>query len=301
MTAMTQTAKQTYTTVAEMLEKNKASIAAALPKHVSADRLSRVALSELRTNPMLLNCQPASLMNAVVKASQLGLEVGGALGHAYLVPYKTEATLIIGYRGLIALARRSGEIQSITAHVVHANDVFELEFGLNEKLRHVPSLDDPGAVTHAYAIAKLMGGGVQYDVMTRAEIEAIRKRSRAGNSGPWVSDYEEMARKTVVRRLCKYLPISIELADALAMDDDRVEIDITESASVVDLNAELAAKVAKQSDKKPEQKQNDLLTSLLGAATTAKTDDEQAEILDAARELSQAERDQIPDAFKKAS
>jgi recombination protein RecT len=253
MAAMTATAKQTYPTVADMLDKNKASIAAALPKHVSADRLSRVALSELRTNPNLLNCQPASLLNAVVKASQLGLEVGGALGHAYLVPYKTEATLIVGYRGLIALARRSGEIQSITARVVHANDTFEIEFGLEEKLRHVPAVSDPGEMTHVYAVAKLMGGGVQYDVMTKAEVEAIRKRSRAGNSGPWVSDPEEMARKTVVRRLCKYLPISIELADALSIDDDRIEVDITQDSNVIDLNASLAAEIDGAAKEAPQQ------------------------------------------------
>lgn len=237
---MNQIAKQNYTTVADMLEKNKTSIAAAVPKHVSIDRLSRVALSELRTNPKLLGCSPPSLMNAVVKAAQLGLEVGGSLGHAYLVPYKTEATLIVGYRGLIALARRSGEIQSITARVVHENDAFEVEFGLEEKLRHVPAIDNPGPMTHVYAVAKLMGGGVQYDLMTKAEVEAIRKRSRAGSSGPWVSDPEEMAKKTVVRRLCKFLPISIELADALEADGDRIEVDITEASSVVDLNEALA-------------------------------------------------------------
>ena len=220
--------KQTYTTVADMLAKNKTSIASALPKHLSAERIARVALSELRTNPVLLGCEPASLVNAIVKASQLGLEVGGALGHAYLVPYKTEATLIVGYRGLIALARRSGEIQSLTARVVHERDTFELEYGLNEKLRHIPSTEaDPGEMTHAYAVARLKDGGVQYEVMTMAEIESIRKRSRAGQSGPWVSDYEEMARKTVVRRLAKYLPISIEMADALTADQDALEVDIT--------------------------------------------------------------------------
>lgn len=239
--------KQSYTTVAQMMEKNRDSIASALPKHLTVDRLTRVALGELRTNTKLLECNPHSLMNAIVKASQLGLEVGSAMGHAYLVPYKTECTLIIGYRGMIALARRSGEIQSITARVVYARDAFELEYGLEEKLRHVPSTEaDPGPVTYVYAVAKLRDGGIQYEVMTRAEVEAIRKRSRAGQSGPWVSDWSEMARKTVMRRLFKYLPMSIEMADALSADtdDDRpAERNITPSATVTDLNARLAATV----------------------------------------------------------
>lgn len=226
---MHQLQKQTFLTVRGMLEQNAAAIADSIPQHVSQKRLARVALSELRTTPKLLDCSPASLVNAITKASQVGLEVGSALGHAYLVPYKTECTLIVGYRGLIALARRSGEILSIQAQVVRAGDAFEFEYGLEEKLRHVPSLGERGEITHAYAVAKLKDGGVQFDVMTKAEVDQIRNRSRASGAGPWVTDYPEMARKTVVRRLFKYLPVSIEMADALAADDDRDsgEINIT--------------------------------------------------------------------------
>ena len=243
MSALQAAEKKSYMNVADMLEKSKASIASALPRHVSADRLARVALSELRTNPTLLKCTPQSLMNCIVKAGQLGFELGGALGHAYLVPYKSEATLIVGYRGLIALARRSGEIQSLTARVVHEADDFEIEFGLDEKLRHVPSIGEPGQMTHVYAVAKLVGGGVQYEVMTKREVDDIRKRSRAGGSGPWVTDYEEMARKTVVRRLFKYLPVSIEIADALAADADadRVEVNITPVDTLNESLARIAA------------------------------------------------------------
>jgi recombination protein RecT len=240
--------KKTYTTVAEMMEKNRDSIAAALPKHLTVERLTRVALGELRTTPKLLECQPASLMNAIVKASQLGLEVGSGMGHAYLVPYKTECQLIIGYRGMIALARRSGEITSINARVVYANDDFMLEYGLEERLRHIPSTaEDPGAVTHVYAVAKLKDGGIQYEVMTRAEVEAIRKRSKAGNAGPWVTDWNEMARKTVMRKLFKYLPMSIEMADAMSAETDGdlpAERNITPTA---DLNAQLAHSVEQAS------------------------------------------------------
>ena len=215
--------KKTLTTVSALLEQNKSALAMALPRHLTVERVIRVALSELRTNDKLLQCEPASLVSAIVKSSQVGLEIGSALGQAYLVPYGREATLVVGYRGFIALARRSGEIESLTARVVYAGDVFELEYGLEEKLRHIPSVEvDRGEITHVYAIARLRGGGKQYEVMTRPEVDAIRSRSRAGGAGPWVTDYPEMSRKTVVRRLFKYLPVSIEMADALEVDQDAI-------------------------------------------------------------------------------
>ena len=243
--------KKAYLTVADLLKKNSASISAAMPKHMSIDRLSRIALSELRTTPALLNCEPTSLMNSITKAAHLGLEVGGALGHAYLVPFQTEATLIIGYRGLISLARRSGEILSISAQCARENDVFEFEYGLHERLRHIPAIGSRGDITHAYAIARLKDGGLQYDVMTKADIDAIRKRSRAGGSGPWVTDYEEMARKTVVRRLFKYLPVSIELAEAVANDErtDTIEKDITPAQ---DLTEKILQSAPEQTETKPD-------------------------------------------------
>ncbi len=243
MKHLTPSDKQSLVRVQDMLTKSRDSIAAALPKHLTPDRIMRVALTELRTNPNLLRCDPQSLVASIVKASQLGLEVGSALGSAYLVPYGPEATLIVGYRGLIQLARRSGEIVSLTARVVYEKDAFELEYGLEERLRHVPSTDpEQGPITHAYAVAKLVDGGVQFDVMTKAEVDAIRKRSRAGSSGPWVTDYAEMARKTVVRRLAKYLPLSVELADAIMADQDVIQEEKSVSGAVVDdLNASLAA------------------------------------------------------------
>ena len=246
--------KQNYQTVAGMLEKSMPSIKAALPRHITPERFARIALSELRTNPKLLECNPPSLMSAIVKASQVGVEIGSALGLASVVPYGREATLIISYRGLIALARRSGEILSITARVVHENDDFQLEFGLDEKLRHVPCItEDCGQITHVYAIAKLRDGGIQFDVMTIGEVEQIRKRSPAGNNGPWVTDFAEMARKTVVRRLFKYLPVSVELSDAIAADQDvPVEVDITSASSVIDgINESVAAD--QKLEPKPEQ------------------------------------------------
>ncbi len=199
-----------------LLDKAKGSIASVLPKHLTPDRLLKVALSATSRNPALLACTPQSILLAVMQSAELGLEIGGLLGDAYFVPYKDQAKLIIGYRGMIKLARQSGELKSIEAHVVRDNDVFDLEYGLEPRLIHKPAMSgELGKVVAVYAVARFKDGGYQVDVMTLAEIEAVRTRSQAANDGPWNTDYAEMAKKTVVRRLCKYLPLSPELAKAL--------------------------------------------------------------------------------------
>jgi recombination protein RecT len=206
-------------TLRDLLEKSKPKLAEVMPKHMSADRLMRIAIAACSRTPALLQCTPMSVLNAVMQGAQLGLEPGGPLGDAYLVPYKDQCQFIPGYRGLISLARRSGQIQSIEAHVVHAKDKFTCRYGLDSKLEHEPDWsEDPGPVVAVYAVAKLKDGGTQCEVMTKTQVDKIRARSKASGSGPWVSDYEEMARKTVVRRLCKYLPLSVELAQALEAD-----------------------------------------------------------------------------------
>ena len=187
-------------------------MAEVLPKHMDMNRMSRIALTTIRTNPKLLECAVPSLMGAVMQAVQLGLEPG-LLGHCYILPYKREATFVIGYKGMIDLARRSGHIQSIYAHAVHENDEFEYELGLHPKLEHKPSHGERGAFIGAYAVAHFKDGGYQMEFMPKSEIEKRRKRSASANSSysPWSSDYEEMAKKTVVRYMFKYLPISIEV------------------------------------------------------------------------------------------
>lgn len=202
--------------VRDLLEKAGPSIQAVLPKHVTVERLTKIALSATARQPALLACSKISLVKAVMQGAELGLEAGGLLGEAYLVPFKDEATLIVGYRGLVKLARQSGLLTSIEAYVVQARDFFELEYGLEPKLSHKPFMTgDRGDVVAVYAIARFKDGGRQVDVMTKSEVDAIRERSAAAKSGPWVTDYAEMAKKTVVRRLCKYLPLSPELAKAL--------------------------------------------------------------------------------------
>lgn len=207
--------------------KIKNQMALALPRHLNADRLARIALTEIRKVPALGECNQESFLGAVMQCAQLGLEPGNALGHAYLLPFgsgkakdgRANVQLIIGYRGMIDLARRSGQIISISAHAVHQNDQFHYELGLNPDIKHVPADGERGAVTHVYAVAKLKDGGVQFEVMSRYDVEQVRKTSKASGNGPWVTHWDEMAKKTVCRRLFKWLPVSIEMQQAVSMDE----------------------------------------------------------------------------------
>lgn len=220
------------------LEAMKPQMALALPKHITADRLARIALTTIRTNPKLLECSVPSLLGAVMQAAQLGLEPG-LLGHCYIVPYGKEATFIIGYRGMIDLARRSGNIKSIRARCVYANDYFKLTYGLNETLEHIPwhmredqIFHEPGEFRGAYMVAEFVDGGYQIHYMPKAEIEAHRKRSKAANNGPWVTDYEEMAKKTVVRAAWKWLPISVEIMRRVEERDGTIVHDVDERGMI---------------------------------------------------------------------
>ncbi len=209
-----------------MLKQYQAEIARALPKHLNPDRMTRIALTEFRKNPRLAECDPRSVFAAVIMASQLGLEPG-LMGQCYLIPYKTECQLIPGYQGLLDLVRRTGKVKRIEAQVVYERDHFIYRTGLNVTLEHEPLLDgDRGEPRLAYAVAEFADGGHHVEIMTRAEIEGIRDRGsnsqnarRYGKKTPWDTDADQMWRKTVLRRLCKFLPKSVELANALALDD----------------------------------------------------------------------------------
>lgn len=205
-------------TLAQKIEQMKPEIARALPKHLNPDRVARIAVTVMRRTPKLAECTPESFLGALMTCAQLGLEPG-PLGHAYLVPYGNEVTFIAGYRGLVDLSRRSGQVQSVSARVVRDGDEFDYEFGLEPKLKHKPRADVDQPVTYAYAVVKLKDGGVDFDVMTKAEVDAIRKRSKASGSGPWVTDYPEMAKKTVLRRLLKTAPMSVEYQQAVSNDE----------------------------------------------------------------------------------
>lgn len=219
-------------TIYSYLQKMKPQIEKALPKHMNADRLARIALTTIRTTPKLLQCNVSSLMGAVMQAAQLGLEPG-LIGHCYIIPYGKEATFIIGYRGMIDLARRSGNIQSIYAHEVYENDEFDYEYGLEPKLKHKPALKDRGKMIGVYAVAHFKDGGYQFEFMPLEEIEKRRQRSKAANNGPWVTDYEEMAKKTVIRHMFKYLPVSVEIMKGIEQEET-VKKDFSEDESEPD-------------------------------------------------------------------
>lgn len=212
-------------TVAQFFEANRATLQAVLPKHVSPDRMLKIALGAVRATPKLLECTTESLFGAVVQCAQLGLEPNTPMGHVYLIPFsnraknRTDVQVIIGYRGLLDLARRSGQIVSISAHAVRENDEFDFAFGLDERLHHVPARDNAGAIIGFYAVAKLQGGGNAFDVMWKADVDRVMKSTQSkGAYGPWKDHYEEMGRKTAIRRLFKYLPVSIEIARAVEID-----------------------------------------------------------------------------------
>lgn len=214
--------------IADMLKHAWPRIQAVMPKHMSSERMYQIALSAINTTPKLAECSPATLLSCVMKCSALGLEPSAVdgLGRAYILPYRSkqgmQAQLILGYKGMIALARRSGEIKDISARAVYDGDEFDYSFGLDEHLSHKPATrdhKDGEKPTHVYMVAHFKDGGHYMDVMTFQEVEAIRKRSKAANNGPWVTDYEAMAKKTVIRRAFPYLPVSVEAQSAAASDE----------------------------------------------------------------------------------
>lgn len=215
-------------------DKFKNSIEAVLPKHLTAERMTRIALSELRLNPKLTQCNPLSFISAIVQASQLGLEPG-VLGKCYLIPYGQNVQFIVGYRGMLELARRSGEIQSVLAAEVCENDVFSYEMGLKPNIVHKPAMGDRGKPIAFYSVAQFKDGGHQFEVMSTKEIEDVRKSSKAANSGPWMTHYNEMAKKTVLRRLFKWLPVSIELQTAVALDE-QADLGLQNNQSLIENN-----------------------------------------------------------------
>ena len=219
------TVKDKAANVRGLIERCRGQIAMALPKHMTPERMMRVCNTAIQKTPALLDCEPRSLMGAIIQSSQLGLEPDGVLGHAYLIPFnnrktgRIECQSIAGNKGLIELSRRSGQISTVYAHAVHANDEFRYTLGLDPTLIHKPTSGEPGDLIAVYAVCHLRDGGKQFEVLQRREIDAIRSQSKASNSGPWVTHYDEMAKKTALRRLCKLLPTSPELARAAALDE----------------------------------------------------------------------------------
>lgn len=260
-------------TLKDLFESRKGAIAALLPKHLTAERLTGIVISAASRTPDLLLCTPQSILLAVMQSGALGLEPNTPLGLAYILPFnnkrtgKKEAQFIPGYRGLIRLAMNSGEIKAVQARVIYERDTYSIVYGTSSELVHSPYIaGDAGAMIGAYAVAELANGSKVFEFMSVSEIDAIRAQSMASGSGPWVSHYGEMAKKTVIRRLAKTLPLSEEkLARALehqAIAEAGTGPDYSDVITVEEYDAETGEIIADDAPKT----RTDALKAKLGKA-----------------------------------
>lgn len=236
-----QTPERTGKTLADLVKDSEPQFRRALPAHVDAGRFVRMSLTALRTVPRLMECSPESVLAGLMTAAQLGVEIDAVRGQAYLIPRYNgrtkgmEASFQLGYRGLIDLAGRSGI--TIEAHEVREGDAFRFCYGLAPDLAHTPTLTgDRGGVYAFYAVARFADGRLpMFLVMSAADVAEVRdkfaQKDKSGRiSGPWADHFDAMARKTVIRRLLGYLPLSVELSDAIEKDAEPI---VSQSAPVV--------------------------------------------------------------------
>jgi recombination protein RecT len=234
ITANNQIDKKENPTIFDMIKKMTPEIERALPKQISGERMTRIALTVVRNNPKLQLCNPISFIAALMQASQLGLEPNTPLGEAYIIPYGNEVQFQIGYKGLLELANRSGKFKSIYAHAVYSNDTFEYNYGLFKNLKHIPADEAIGEPIYYYAVYHLQNGGYDFVVWSRKQIEKHRdKYSFQAQSpySPWSKDFGSMAKKTVLKDILKYAPKSIEFARAFSTDEtikNEIAKDMTE-------------------------------------------------------------------------
>lgn len=201
----------------------------ALPSVITPERFTRMVFTALSSNKKLQACTPESFLGAMMQAAQLGVEPNTPIGQAYLIPYGNQVQFQLGYKGLIDLAYRSGEVQSIQAHEVHEDDTFEYELGLNPKLKHVPAMKDRGQVILYYAVIKLKNGGEGFEVMSREDVDQFaRAKSKTYKNGPWQTDFDEMAKKTVLKKVLKYAPLKSDFAKQVK-EDETIKTSISEN------------------------------------------------------------------------
>ena len=229
--------KQQAPSVKQLVQNYQSELAKALPAVMTGERFARIATTALTQTPELQQCTPSSFMGALLTAAQLGLEPNTPLGQAYLIPYNRnkkvndqwvqykECQFQLGYRGMIELAHRSGELKDLSAQVVYENDTFEYELGLEPKLKHIPAMRNRGKIAWVYAVYHLTSGGFGFEVMSYEDIENHRKAfsaaSKRGNS-PWDNNWEAMAKKTVIKRALKYAPLKSDFIKATQVEDGSV-------------------------------------------------------------------------------
>lgn len=207
-----------------LITRHQNRIIEALPSGVKFDRVMSMAIAAARKNEALVTCDQASFLGALIQVAHLGLEPGIT---AHLVPFynkrakRMEVQFIPDYRGLMQLARRSGDITAIEAVCVYDGDIFEYRKGTTQSLSHQQTFqsEDDNDITHVWAMARFKNGDCQFEVMSIESIKKVRDMSKASDKGPWVTNFPEMAKKTVVRKLCKYLPSHTDLQAAVVADE----------------------------------------------------------------------------------
>lgn len=222
-------------TMQQYIKQMEGEIKKALPSVITPERFTRIVLSALSANPQLASTTPQSFLGAMMTAAQLGVEPNTPLGQAYLIPYRNHGTLEcqfqLGYKGLIDLAYRSGEVSMIQAQIVYENDDFSYSFGLEPALKHTPAKKDRGEPVAVYAVFRTKDGGCGFDVMSIDDVRAhARKYSQAYNKGstsPWQTNFEEMAKKTILKRVLKYAPLKSDFVRGVAQDET-VKTEISE-------------------------------------------------------------------------
>ena len=230
-------AAQKPKTMRDYIKSMEGEIAKALPSVITPERFTRIVTTALSSNPELANTTPTSFLGAMMLAAQLGLEPNTPLGQAWLLPYRNKGVLEcqfqLGYKGLIDLAYRSGEIQIIQAHTVYENDEFEYEFGLEPKLVHKPAVQDRGEPIAFYAMFKTKDGGYGFDVMSVDDVRAHAakySKSYGSSLSPWKTSFCEMAQKTVLKKVLRYSPLRSDFVRAVAQDEtvhDTIGADMT--------------------------------------------------------------------------
>ena len=214
-------------TLNDYIKKMQGEIAKALPSVITPERFTRMTLTAVNSNPELAKCDKLSFLAAMMSAAQLGLEPNTPLGQAYILPFKnnkkgiTEVQFQIGYKGLIDLAYRSGEVELVQAQCVYENDTFECEYGIEPKLKHIPADKNRGELIKVYAMFRTKSGGYGFEVMSVEDIKQhAQKYSKAYGSqySPWKTSFEEMAKKTVLKRVLKYAPLKSDFVRGITQD-----------------------------------------------------------------------------------
>ena len=229
-------------TIFDLIQLSKKQFNNALPQHINTDRFVRIAITTIRLNPKLAKCNPESLIGALMVSAQLGLEPG-TLGQCYLIPFENkkagtvECQFQIGYKGLIELLRRSGQLSDIYSYTVYENDDFNIEYGLSRTLTHKPNFDERGEIKGFYAVAILKDGAKAFEYMTKDEITKHEEKYRKGSykNDVWNKNFEEMAQKTVVKKLLKWLPVSVEFLEMAAKDEKSFKVIDDKSTEVQEI------------------------------------------------------------------